>query len=235
MSEVRKKFKATVIVQARMSSTRLPEKAALDMGGAPMLARLLERLSKLPAAYRRVVATSTEKHDNFIADTASEAGWHTVRGPLDDVLGRYALALGQFPSPFAVRVTGDNPFTDPKALVAMVELAATRQADYVHAPEMPIGTAAEVFSAACLTHCTDAATTPFAREHINAYIYDNRDQFNICNYRLDTLENKNSYLRLTVDTEEDFAFANQLYSALHGNMAASLATVISTAENLAHE
>jgi len=225
---------AIAVIQARMSSTRLPGKAALDMGGAPMLGRLLERLDGLPPEYGRIVATSETAADDFIANTAQDAGWQVIRGPLDDVLSRFALSLDRHPARYVVRVTGDNPFTDPAALAAMVEIAEAHGADYVHAPGLPVGAAAEVFSAACLKRCAQEATSDYDREHINGYLYDNKDKFSIIAHQ-DDEGCVAREVRLTVDTPEDYAFVQELYGALDGDMATPHTAVVSAAQALAQK
>ncbi|MCA6233792.1 MAG: flagellin modification protein FlmC, partial [Phenylobacterium sp.] len=83
---------ATAILQARMSSSRLPGKVLKPLLGQPMILRQIERLRRCRELDRIVVATSRDASDDILAATLAEAAVEVVRGPLDDVLGRFVQA-----------------------------------------------------------------------------------------------------------------------------------------------
>ena len=101
------------ILQARLSSSRLPGKVLLPLAGAPMILRQVERVRRAARIDRLVVATSDQPSDDRLADTLAEAGVETYRGPLDDVLARFIGALDAWPADHVVRLTGDCPLVDP--------------------------------------------------------------------------------------------------------------------------
>ncbi|MFM8375015.1 MAG: cytidylyltransferase domain-containing protein, partial [Phenylobacterium sp.] len=104
---------ATAILQARMSSSRLPGKVLKPLLGQPMILRQVERLRRCRELDRIVVATSLDPSDDILAETLAEAGLETVRGPLDDVLGRFVLAADQLGlEGDIVRLTADCPLAD---------------------------------------------------------------------------------------------------------------------------
>ncbi|HYM54792.1 MAG TPA: glycosyltransferase family protein [Solirubrobacteraceae bacterium] len=111
---------ALAIVQARMSSTRLPGKTLADVDGEPMLALLLRRLKRARRIGRIVVATSTDASDDPIAKLALTIGVGVSRGPRDDVLNRFLIAIGDHDGPI-VRITGDCPLIDPVVVDDTIE------------------------------------------------------------------------------------------------------------------
>ncbi len=102
------------ILQARISSTRLPGKVLRPILGEPMLARQIERLRRSERLTRLVVATSREPTDDAIQACCDHIGVDCHRGDLDDVLGRFLSAIAAFgPADAFVRLTADCPLADP--------------------------------------------------------------------------------------------------------------------------
>src|SRR5271168_1119931 len=120
----------TAIIQARMSSTRLPGKVLLDLAGQPMLARVVERAGRARTIDRVIVATTVELEDEPIVELCRSRGWTVTRGSRDDVLDRYyqaALSDGADP---IVRITSDCPLIDPEVIDRVVErLGAERSTE----------------------------------------------------------------------------------------------------------
>ena len=108
--------KTVAIVQARTSSTRLPRKVLLDLGGQPLLAWNLRRLARASRIDEVIVATTTEPDDAAIVELSAALGFRTWRGPLEDVLTRYVGAATMAEATTVVRVTSDCPFIDPQLL-----------------------------------------------------------------------------------------------------------------------
>lgn len=106
-------MKVVAIIQARMSSTRLPGKVLLDLAGEPMLARVVERVRRVHTMSDAVVATTTEPADDVIAKFCRERDWPVFRGALHDVLDRYYRAALQTRADVVVRITSDCPLIDP--------------------------------------------------------------------------------------------------------------------------
>ena len=118
------------VLQARMSSTRLPGKVMADVAGEPMLGRQVERLRRSKRLDRLVLATSDDPSDDALAAYSERLGLDVVRGPLADVLARFLMALDEFPAARAlVRLTADCPLTDWRVLDATVERLLAADAD----------------------------------------------------------------------------------------------------------
>src|SRR5262245_17522541 len=155
-----------IIVQARMSSTRLPGKILKPLAGAPSLARLLERLARVQRADERIVATSDDASDDPVAALCKERGIRCVRGSLDDVLARYHKAAVEAGAGVVVRVTGDCPLVDPGVVDACIGLFLENenQVDYasnVDERTYPDGLDVEVASFGALDEAMRRARGPW--------------------------------------------------------------------------
>jgi spore coat polysaccharide biosynthesis protein SpsF len=204
------------ILQARTSSTRLLGKVLLDLVGAPMLERQIERVLRANRIGRLVVATSTDASDDAVAALCDRLGVAYHRGPLDDVLARFAGALETFgPTRDVVRLTGDCPLTDPQVIDAVIAKHLETGADYTSNTltlTFPKGQDVEVMKARHLAAAAREATDPYEREHVTPFLYRHPERFKLANLARDP---PLPDLRWTVDTPEDFAFAARVYRALY--------------------
>ena len=204
------------ILQARMSSTRLPGKVLKPLHGQPMMGRQIERLRRSARLGRLVVATSTDPGDQAIADYCATLDVPVHRGPLHDVLGRYAGALAAFgPAEHVVRVTADCPLTDWTIIDQVIELHLESGADYTsNTVERTYakGLDVEIFRAALLPQIAATATDPYDREHVTPHFYRNPDRFVI---RQLTQTPDQSEVRWTVDTPADYRLARLIYDVLY--------------------
>ncbi len=161
------------ILQARMSSTRLPGKVLLPLQGAPMIVRQIERTQRARSLDALVVATSTGADDDAIAAAVAVP---VHRGPLDDVLARFVGALDAHPADHVVRLTADCPLVDPGLIDACVALHLESGADYTsntpasHA--WPKGLDVEVIGAPALRRAAREATTAEEHEHVTWGIWN---------------------------------------------------------------
>lgn len=197
---------ALCIVQARMGSTRLPGKVLMELAGRPVLALVLARLSRSRRIGRVVVATTTQAEDDAIVAACAALDVAVHRGPLDDVLARYAGAAARFGGDPVVRVTSDCPLIDPDVIDAMLASFDPSACDYLsNAIErsFPRGLDAEVFSRAALQRAHREAGQPHEREHVTPYLYQHPERFRLAHYRRD---DDRSALRWTLDTPEDYEF-----------------------------
>src|SRR5262245_53776967 len=139
------------IVQARVSSTRLPGKVLKPILGATMLARQMERLQRSQAMDRLIVATSTDASDDAIEALCRASEVPCWRGSLDDVLDRFHGAARAHNATDVVRLTGDCPLADPLVIDAVVRLYRSSGVDYASntiVPTFPDGLDVEVMSIA---------------------------------------------------------------------------------------
>jgi spore coat polysaccharide biosynthesis protein SpsF (cytidylyltransferase family) len=206
--------RALAIVQARMSSTRLPGKSLADVGGEPMLALLLRRLRRASEVDRIVVATSIDSIDDPIEDMARAIGCDVHRGSRDDVLARFVGAAEGHTGPLA-RVTGDCPLVDPELVDETIRLFV-HDRDAVYASNIeprsyPDGLDVEVFSSELLGQLDDEVDAPHDREHVTTAVRREPQRFRsaslVCKEQLGDL-------RWTVDTPDDLEFLRELAARL---------------------
>jgi len=191
------------LIQARMSSSRLPGKVLADLGGRPMIGYMLERVRRARAIDRIAVVTSTDPTDDPLAEAVRRLGTEVYRGSLDDVLARFGGAAQALDGEVIVRLTGDCPLIDPAVLDAVVALRATTGADYasnVAPPTYPDGLDVECFTRAALTRALAEAHEPAMREHVTVWMRDPASGLTQANHAaiFDA-----SHLRLTVDYPDD--------------------------------
>lgn len=206
----------TAILQARMSSTRLPGKVMKPLAGRPMIERQLERLRRCTTLERLIVATSLDASDDPLVALLAELGVDVHRGSLTDVLDRYVGAVRAFGiTGDVVRLTADCPLADPSVIDACIRLRVELGVDYCSngtRRTYPRGLDVEAFTLGALLTAGGEATDPYDREHVTPFIYRHPERFAIGELTQDRDE---SSLRWTVDTPEDFAFVERVYAALY--------------------
>jgi spore coat polysaccharide biosynthesis protein SpsF len=203
------------IIQARLSSSRLPGKVLLDICGKPMLERVLERVSLAKQVDHILVATTTDPSDESLVKWCKGYGVDCFRGSMQDVLDRYYQAALLHNPQFIVRITADCPVIDPALIDATiqacqendVDFAATRLPPPFHRT-YPIGLDVEVSTFGALERAWREASHPAEREHVFPYLYDQPGRFN-----LKILNHEPDYgsLRWTVDTADDLELIRRIY------------------------
>jgi spore coat polysaccharide biosynthesis protein SpsF len=207
-------MKTLIIVQARMTSTRLPGKVLLPLAGVPMLTRLVERLRRVQRADGIVVATTTNASDDAIAALCAQLGVPCHRGSEHDVLSRYADASRLHGADVVVRITSDCPLIDPALIDQVIAAYEEGGSDYVSnmlPPTWPYGMAVEVFSAAALAQAHAEATQVAEREHVTPFLYWHPERYRLRNVASPV---DLSHHRWTVDTPEDYALVSRLFDHL---------------------
>ena len=206
---------ALAIVQARMSSTRLPGKVLADVGGEPMLALLLRRLARARHVDEIRVATSTRAEDDAIAEQAQALGHAAYRGPLDDVLARFVGAAEGHAGPI-VRLTADCPLVDPGTVDAVIALfeatAGCAYASNVVPRSYPDGLDTEVVALAALHALHHETTDPGEREHVTIAVRADPARWPAAT--LVREPESLGELRWTVDTPDDLAFVRAVVARL---------------------
>ena len=202
------------VVQARMSSTRLPGKVLADISGMPMILRQLDRIARARSLDAIVVATSADPSDDELVAVVRGAGYPVVRGSLEDVLDRFIKAVDETGAQTVVRITADCPLHSPAVIDEVVAAFFASGADYASntmEPTYPDGVDVEVMRASVLREVAALAVDPPEREHVTLGIYRRPEQFSIHSVKG---PRDLSALRWTVDTPEDLAFVRQVYARL---------------------
>ncbi|MBI5200667.1 MAG: glycosyltransferase family protein [Elusimicrobia bacterium] len=208
-------LRRVLVVQARMTSTRLPGKVLMDLAGKPLLARQLDRRKSCRRADAIVVATTTNLTDDPLGALAAQQGVGLFRGSEADVLSRYAGAAERTRADLVVRITSDCPLIDAEVVDRVIERLERGDCDYasnVIRRTYPRGLDAEALTLEALRRSDREAKSPPAREHVTYHLLRENPKA----YRLASVEDSadHSDLRWTVDTAEDLAMVRAVYEAL---------------------
>ncbi|HKB98574.1 MAG TPA: aldo/keto reductase [Terriglobales bacterium] len=208
-------MKTVIIMQARTNSSRLPGKAMLPVGGYASAVLAALRASNL--GLETFVATSSDASDDALAHVLDQNEICVVRGPLEDVLARYALAAAELPENcVVVRLTGDNVVPDGRFIQELVSAFAESGVEYLSQgssqSRLPYGLGGEAFTVATLRRAHAMANSPHDREHVTPWIRRN------CTMTIHTpqgLETADfSHLRCTIDDEEDYKRMVRLFDGV---------------------
>ena len=205
------------IIQARMSSTRLPGKVLKEINGRAMISLMVERVQKAKSVNKVILVTSTDPSDDAVEALCRSENILYYRGSLDDVMDRYYQAAVRSRAKTVVRLTGDCPLIDPKMIDNMMEVYKTGKYDYVAnttPPDwtVPEGMDVEIFSFKNLKKLWTETKKPSDREHVTFPFWNNPDLFSVYKYNLDRDLSK---YRLTVDYPEDFEVINKVFNDLY--------------------
>lgn len=214
-----------------MTSSRLPGKVLAEIGGRPAILLELDRLARAAQLDEVVVATSTDPSDDMLADRLAGHGVRVERGPLDDVLGRFAQAGSDSGWDAVVRLTGDCPLIDPDVVDLVVARWRQGNEDFVancfEPRTYPQGTDTEVISWPVLAEAAAAAVEPHEREHVTPFIRERPERFSLA--RLD-LDPPAGDVSLVLDTPDDLARLRDLVERAGPD--APMAQLISVARSL---
>ena len=215
-SSMKESPRAVAVVQARMGSTRMPGKVLTDLAGRPVLWHVLRRLARSRNLDAIVVATSDLAEDDVLASFAERQGALVVRGPADNVLERFRLAVELTDPGTIVRITGDAPLVDPQSIDRWLEALAQSGADTVSV-EPAGGTIHEgidLLSRAALERLfAEAADDPVAREHVTGWYKLRPDKLTAVACEADP-RHLATGVRTSVDTPDDLAFLEAVHYAL---------------------
>ena len=204
-----KKPRTVAIIQARMGSSRLFGKVMMNIAGRPLLAYLVERISRSRTLDTILVATTTNQRDNIIIEECERRGIPNFRGSESDVLGRYLSAARASRADIIVRVTADNPFTDPDSIDRVVDTIVRHEADYAIETGLPVGVTAEALTWKALTRINSLALTAPHREHVTLYAKENPDAFRAA-FLKPPAECERPDLSFTVDKLEEYLYAREI-------------------------
>lgn len=200
--------KTILVTQARIGSSRFPEKVLQKLGNSTLLGVHLERLKKSTLASQIIVATTHEPKSDQIISIAEKAGVTVFQGATDDVLDRFYQAVVHHYPNYVVRVTSDCPLIDATLIDEVITMVQENNLDYgsnTIVENYPDGQDVEVFTFKALQKVWETATLLSDREHVTPYIRRNTDfnngiMFKAMNYPAP--ENFN-HVRMTVDEPAD--------------------------------
>ena len=198
------------IVQARMGSTRFPNKVMQPILGIPMIELLLNRLALAKHVDRIILATSQDTNNQSLVDHVQGLGYEVYQGSEDDVLDRYYQAACIVQPKIVVRITGDCPLVDRAIVDRAIDTFQQSKVDYlsnVSPPTYPDGLDVEVFSFQALAKAWELSSQIHEREHVTPYLRESgKFQLLGINHPEDQSDK-----RWTVDEPEDFEVIKNIF------------------------
>lgn len=208
-------MKVSVIIQARMASTRLPGKVMRKVLDKPLLGHMIHRIKYAKNVDDITIATSDDQSNDKMCEYLKELNINTFRGNEDDVLDRFYQAAEKHKFEYIVRLTADCPLIDPAHLDKMIQTFFETGADYIYqSQEFAEGMDAEVFTFTALEKAHAQAQLRSEREHVTQFFHNNPDSFKIVRLENDTDDSK---YRITVDEKEDFLVVKRIIKELYSH------------------
>ncbi|MDP1773838.1 MAG: aminotransferase class III-fold pyridoxal phosphate-dependent enzyme [Methylobacter sp.] len=203
-------MKVVALVQARMGSTRLPNKVMKPIGGVPMIELLLSRLSKAKELDQIIVASSVDERNQPLAEYVRKLGYACEQGSENDVLDRFVQAARNHQADMVVRITGDCPLVDPGLVDEAIRRFKAANVDYlsnVTPPTYPDGLDIEVCTFMALEQASRETSEPFDREHVTPYLREPG------RFKTAAMQHSQDFsaLRWTVDEPTDFAVIEKIF------------------------
>lgn len=208
-----------IVTQARIGSSRFPEKILKSIGDETLLSIHLKRLKKSEYATKIIVATTFEEKSNLIINIAEKEGVCVFQGSTNDVLDRFYQAVKNENANLIVRITSDCPLIDSSIIDKVIVMVVENYLDYgsnTLIENYPDGQDVEVFKFSALERAWKESKLPSEREHVTPYMKNNSTFNNKNIFKSDNFYSpKNmNHLRMTVDEPVDFDAIKILVSNL---------------------
>jgi len=209
-----------IVIQARMSSSRFPEKVLSPLCGMPMLMWTINYCRKVNLPL--FVLTSTDESDNQLVGMLEKNDVSYYRGSLKNVVSRYLSFMREHQVKKVVRISGDSPLINPDVILKVIEqdqeLADADLTTNVFPRSFPKGQSVEVIPRKSLELLRDRGLSESDIEHVTPYFYANYKEFKINN--LNNTEDLSS-INLSVDTKEDLLRVEQFMALASLNFSSS--------------
>ena len=210
--------KIVAIIEARMTSSRLPGKVVMPLAGKPAVGWIIERLKRSRYVDEVIVATTTNKTDDALVEAARNLKAKSFRGSEDDVLARVLGAAHETKADVIVEITGDCPLVDHRLVDRAIELLSEKKADFVSnntsaTPTFPDGFDVRVFPTAVLEQVDRLTKDPIDRVHVSYYIWTHPDKFKVVEWKAPP-EMHGPDLRVTLDERNDYELLDAIFKKL---------------------
>ncbi len=203
------------ILQARMSSTRLPGKVLTQMNDQPMIKWQIDRILRADID-ALIVVTSVHQSDDVLASYLEDLGMPILRGSLDDVHSRYLSVVEKFEPEFFLRLTADCPLVMPNIINQMISAFQSEKYDYYSNTlnrTFPDGLDIEIVDTQAFREFSKNNLSAQEKEHVTIGMVNRRSKFVLGSF--EQVQNL-SDLRWTVDYPEDLEFVREIYNRFKG-------------------
>ncbi|HVS94684.1 MAG TPA: glycosyltransferase family protein [Mucilaginibacter sp.] len=212
--------KIVIVIQARMSSSRLPGKVMMPILGKSLLYRMVERLKMIRHEAQLVVATSLEPSDDIIEREAESIDIPCFRGSLNNLLDRHYQAALKYSADIVLKIPSDCPLIDPRIVDDVLDFYFDHEGEYdyvsnLHPATYPDGNDVEIMTMACLEKTHKEATRKLELEHTTPYIWENPGKFRIGNFAWPAGLDYSMSHRFTIDYEADYLFIKRVFEELY--------------------
>lgn len=199
-------MKTIAVIQARMGSSRLPEKSLKPLNNKSLLANVVLAAKKNDFIDEIIVATTNQIEDNAIEKACKDLGIKFERGDAENVLSRFInIAKRHNDTDQIVRVTADNPINNTKATKYLFEKHLASNADYTCVDGLSHTVYEVVKVEALLRLDQNKSLDKDDKEHVTKYIREHPDEFKVQKINPDVLEiQKDLDKLLTIDTKQDY-------------------------------
>lgn len=207
-------FKIGVIIQARLGSTRLPNKVMLPLplgSERTIISEIIERVKDVSEISNVIVATSISKVNDSLESYIDSLKVECFRGSENDVLSRFYEIVIKHNFEYVIRLTGDNPIVDNILLKEFISNFISNDLDYLCSNNLPLGCNFEMMKASEIIKAYENTEDLFDKEHVTPYI--KRNAKNTEDFLFNNIGVINN-LRLTIDYASDYAFINLIYTML---------------------
>jgi spore coat polysaccharide biosynthesis protein SpsF len=214
------KDSVVIVVQARMSSTRLPGKVLMPILGKSLLARMIERLQQIRHQVTIVIAATESEGDDAIVDEAAKLGVPCYRGDMSNLVERHYQAAKPYGAEVVLKIPSDCPLIDPRIIDKVLDFffAHSGEYDYVsnlHPATWPDGNDVEVMTMSCLENVRKNASATLELEHTTPYIWEHPQLFKIGNVSWPKGLDYSMSHRFTIDYAEDYDFIKRVFEELY--------------------
>jgi len=211
-------LKISAIIQARTTSSRLPNKVLLPLpygSKTSALEQMVRRLQKCRMIDNIVIATTINDADAPIVKLCKKMHVSCFRGDENNVLARYYFAAKADNADIVIRMTSDCPCIDPIIADKTIKLHLKYKYDYTTSGKLPVGMHVEAFSFNVLEEAFRRSTKEYEREHVTPYIYSSHPE----RFKIGALRHPHYLqrpdIRVTLDTQEDYALLCLIYDKLY--------------------
>ena len=208
------KIKSTsCIIEARITSSRLPGKVLMKVMGKPLLYYLIKRIQKSKFINKIIIATTTNASDDILVNFAKKYNLGIYRGPEFDVMKRVIGAAKKYKVQNIVEITSDCPLIDSKIIDMFILNFFKNKVDYIHnagVRSYPDGMDVNIFKLKSLVKAYNLTKSKKDREHVTFFFRKNKNLFK----QINIISDENLYwpeLGLTLDQSEDYILINKIY------------------------
>ena len=210
--------KIVAVIEARMTSSRLPGKHLMKASGKAMLEHLVGRLLKIKILDDIVIATTINSQDDEIEKLAQSLKVGVFRGSEHDVMSRVICAGEKYNANIICEVTGDCPIIDYELVEHSITSFLLNDVDYVNygiRGGLPDGMGSQVFYLDTLKKSAKMTSQKYDREHVTSHIMNNPNLFSSLYINAPDIL-KSSNITVTLDEFQDYVLIKKIIEHFSG-------------------